>query len=147
MRQGKALAGGAGGQDDRRGRGRLAEAHGLDLRLHELHRVVDGGHRRVGATRGVDVDLDVAIRIHRLEAQQLRHDIVSRGIVDLDAEEDDALLEQLRVGVVHPLAVRVALAELGQDVAALRIEERHCLSPLPLFGPLAGGASVELLYT
>ena len=136
-----------GREDHRSGRGGLSEAHRLDLRLDELHRVVDGSHRRVRAAGRVDVDLDIAVRIHRLKAQQLGHDVVGRCIIDLDAEEDDALLEELRVGVVDPLAICMALAKLRKDVPALRIEERHCLSPLPLFGPLAAGASVELLYT
>src|SRR6185437_16621274 len=52
--------------------------------------------------------------------QQLGHDVVCRHIVDLDAEEDDPLLEQLRVRVVDPVARAGPLAELGNDVTALR---------------------------
>src|SRR5690606_28184479 len=60
----------------------------------------------------------------RLEHQQLGHDVVRRGVVDLHAEEDDALLEQLvvRVGLLDAEA-RV-FDERRQDVAGLRARRR-----------------------
>src|SRR5262249_1290630 len=97
----------------------LAHAHRLDVRLHELHRVVDGRQRGEGAAGAVDVDRDVTVGVHRLQAQQLRHDVVGGGVVDLDAEEDHALLEELRVRVVLPNALRGGLHEGGDDVRGL----------------------------
>ena len=48
--QGEPLAGGSRGEQDGRGGGRLAEAHGLDLGADVLHRVVDRRHRGERAT-------------------------------------------------------------------------------------------------
>jgi hypothetical protein len=55
-----------------------------------------------------------------LETDQLRHHVVCRGVVDLDAQEDDPLLEQLvvRVRLLDPVAG--ALDERRQDIARLR---------------------------
>jgi hypothetical protein len=44
VRQGKPFARGTGGEQDCSGRSGLAEADSLDLRLNELHRVVDRRH-------------------------------------------------------------------------------------------------------
>ena len=54
------------------------------------------------------------------EDEQLRHDVVRGGVIDLHAAEDDALLEQLvvRVGLLD--AVAGVLEEGGQHVPRLR---------------------------
>src|SRR5690606_7667748 len=65
-----------------------------------------------------DVHRDVALGILALQNQQLRHHVVGGGIVDLHAEEDDAVFEQLVVRVLALEAVRRALLELRQHVAA-----------------------------
>src|SRR6185437_13026632 len=83
-----------------------------------LHRVVDRGQRRERATWRVDVQRDVAVRVLGLEHDQLGDDVVRRGVVDLHPEEDDPVLEQLGVGVEPLHAVRRALLELREDVAA-----------------------------
>ena len=62
VRQGQPLALGAGRQDDGGSRRRLPQADGAHVGLDVAHRVVDRGQRRERATRGVDVDLDVAAR-------------------------------------------------------------------------------------
>src|SRR3954447_9636881 len=117
--QGVALARGAGReQHGRRGR-RLAEAVGLHVRTGELHRVVDRHQRGERATRRVDVHDDVAVRVDRLQVEQLRHHVVGRRVVDLHADEDDPLFEQLvvRVGLLDPVAG--PLHEGGQHVPGL----------------------------
>jgi hypothetical protein len=58
--------------------------------------------------------------LETLEHQQLRHDVVGGRVVDLDAEEDDALLEQLVVRVRFLHAVAGVLDEGRQDVAGGR---------------------------
>src|SRR5690606_15435504 len=63
---------------------------------------------------------DVAIRVLRLEHEQLSHHVVRRRVVDLHAEEDDAILEELVVRVLALVAVSRALLELRQDVSAVR---------------------------
>ena len=67
---------------------------------------------------------DVAVGVHRLEVQQLRHDVVGRRVVDLHAEEDDALLEQLRSTGRDPRAAAGALDERRQDRSGLRLRLR-----------------------
>ena len=114
------LPGRAGGEQDGGGAGGLAQADGLDLRADVRHGVVDRGHGGEGAARGVDVQRDVAVRVGGLEHQQLGHDVVGGGVVNLDAEEDDAVLEQLGVRVLALEAVGGALFELRQHVAAAR---------------------------
>ena len=111
------LARRAGREQHRGGRGGLAHADGLDVRPDELHRVVDRRQRGERATRRVDVDHDVAVGVGGLQHEQLGHHVVGRRVVDLHAEEDDALLEELvvRVGLLD--AVARALDERGQDVA------------------------------
>ena len=64
-----------------------------------LHGVVDrhaGRHRAAGA---VDVEVDVLVRVRGKE-QHLRRDLVGDVVVDLLAEEDDALAEQPVVDLV-----------------------------------------------
>lgn len=95
--QRRTLAGRTAGQQDRRRRRRLAEADGHDVAVHVLHRVVDGEHVGHAAAGRVDVHRDVAVGILALQDQQLRHHVVGDGLVDGRADEDDALLEQLRV--------------------------------------------------
>ena len=116
--QGEPLARRAGAEQHRRGRGRLADDERLDVGPDELHRVVDRRHRRERATRAVDVHEDVAVGVERLQHEQLGDDVVGRRVVDLHAEEDDAVLEELVVGVRALHAVGGALLELRQDVAA-----------------------------
>ena len=125
VRQGQALARRPGREQDRGGRGRLAHADGLDVGADEHHRVVDGHQRGEGATGRVDVDGDVAVRVGRLERDELGHHVVGRRVVDLHPEEDDALLEELVVGVGLLHAVARALHEGGQDVAAGGHLEAH----------------------
>src|SRR5439155_5628790 len=78
--------------------------------------VVDRRQRGERAAGGVDVDVDVAVGIHRLQAQQLRHHVVGGGVIDRRTEEDDPLLEQLRVGRELLEPVRRPLGEGGEDV-------------------------------
>src|SRR5690606_29912477 len=74
----------------------------------------------------VDVHDDVAIGVLRLEHEQLRHHVVGGGVVHLDAEEDDAVLEELRVRVLALEAVGRALLEGRQDVAGFgQVAERR----------------------
>src|SRR5580692_8988087 len=111
VRQGDPLALGARREQHRRRTGRLADAAGGDLRLDELHGVVDRHHRGHRPAWRVDVHGDLAVRVDGLKGEQLGHDIVGGRVVDLDAQEDDPLLEELvvRVHLLDP--VRGALDE------------------------------------
>src|SRR5690606_11267226 len=91
----------------------------------------------------------VAVGVLALEHEKLSHDVVGRGVVDLQAEKDDAVFEELRVRVLTLVAVGRALLEGGQDVPRLRhargltgeqcgVREFHCyLLPLPQLLPAA----------
>jgi hypothetical protein len=61
-----------------------------------------------------DVEDDVAVGVHRLEHQQLGHDVVGRGVVDLDARKMMRILEELRVRVLALVAVAVRSSKLGR---------------------------------
>ena len=117
VRQSETLTGLTGGGDHGGCRGGLTEHDRLDLRTDVLHRVVDRRHRRERAAGAVDVHDDVAVGVHALEHEQLGHDVIRRRVVDLHAEEDDAVFEQLRVRVLALEAVGRALLERREDVS------------------------------
>ena len=85
------------------------DAHRADVRLDELHRVVDRQPRVDAAAGRVDVERDVLFGILALEVQQLRDHEVRDLVVDRRAQEDDALVEQPRVDVELALPARRAL--------------------------------------
>ena len=116
MRQGQALALGAGGQQHRRRRRRLAEADRGDVVADELHRVVDREQRGDVATGAVDVDVDVLVGVLRLEVDQLGADQAGDLVVDRRLQEDDVLLQQPAVEVVGPLAAAGLLDDVGDEV-------------------------------
>src|SRR5699024_8876785 len=60
-----------------------------------------------------------------LQRDQLGHQVVGRDVVDLDADEDDPLLEELVVRIHLLDAVGRPLGEGRQDVAALRSRGGH----------------------
>src|SRR6185437_4098560 len=100
----KTLAPGASHQQERTHAAGLTDAHGADIRLDELHGVVDrqaGGDRPAGT---VDVEVDVLVRILRLQEQHLRHDQIGDLVIDLADQKDHPFLQQARVDVVGALA-------------------------------------------
>src|SRR5439155_26296195 len=103
-------------EQDRGGRRRLPHAQGRDVRLDVLHRVVDREKRRDRTARRVDVDRDVLRRVLGLEVDQLRHDQVRDGVVDLGPEENDPLLEQPRVDVERAFPTVRLLDDDGNHV-------------------------------
>ena len=108
VRQGEALALGAGGEQHRGRRRRLAEADRGDVVLDELHRVVDREQRRDVAAGAVDVDVDVLVGVLATRGGCNWAQIeVGDRVVDRRAQEDDVLLEQPRVEVVVPRSPRL----------------------------------------
>ena len=104
VRQGVALARGAGRQQDGGHRGGHADADRADRRAQVLHRVVDGEPGVDDAAGRVDVQADVLLRVLGLEEQELGDDEVGDVVLDRVAEEDDPLAQQARVDVVGALA-------------------------------------------
>ena len=74
MRQAEALAGCAGRQKQRAHAGGLPDAQRAHVRFDELHGVVDRESCGHDATRRVDVQVDVLVRIFGLQEQQLGDD-------------------------------------------------------------------------
>ncbi len=104
--QREALAGRSSRQQQRAHRHRDPVADRLHVGADELHRVVDRHAGVDRAARGVDVEVDVLVRIVRLQVDELRDDQVCRLLVDLPAKEDDAVVEQAGVDVERALAAR-----------------------------------------
>ena len=61
---------------------------------NELHRVVDAQACRHTTARGIDVDRDILTVVYRVKVEQLCLQCVGSVIVDLCAEEDDAVHHQ-----------------------------------------------------
>ena len=94
MRQGAAASFLAGAEQHAGHRGGKAGADGAHLRLDILHGVVDAEAGVDGASRRVEVDLDILLGVHALEEEQLGLDDVGGVVVDGGAEEDDAVHHQ-----------------------------------------------------
>ena len=111
--QGLAFSGGAGGQEHRSHRSRLADAVRHHGAIDELHRVVDGQPGRYASARRVDVQVDVGLGVFRLQEQQLGDHGVGHVVGDLRAEKDDAVLQQAAVDVHRPLFAAALLDDVG----------------------------------
>ena len=107
VRQGVALALGAGREQERRHRGRLADAHRLHVAGQVLHGVVDGEAGGDDAAGRIDVERDVGVALLALQEEQLRDHDVGHVIIDRLAEDDDAVFQQAAVDVVGALAARI----------------------------------------
>ena len=128
VRQRVALALGARGQQELAHRGGHAHRVGGDVARRQHHRVVD---RHAGADRSagrVDVEVDVLGRVLGGEQQNLRAQPVGDVVVDLRAQEDDALGEQAlidRVGEVQ--------THRRSNACQSRLTVGYLLSRVPLF--------------
>ena len=104
--QGVALPGGAGAEQELAHRGGEAHADGGDVGGRELHRVVDRHAGRDRAAGRVDVEPDVLLGVLPVEVEQLGGDLVGDRVVDLGAEEDDALPQEAVVDVLPGIGER-----------------------------------------
>ena len=57
-----------------------------------------------GTTRGVDVQLDILLRVFAAEKQHLRNDDVRDVVVDRSSQENDVVAKQTAIDVVGALA-------------------------------------------
>src|SRR6201995_223607 len=94
VRHGVPLTGGARGEQELPHAGGHAHRVGGHVVGHELHHVVDRQARVHRATRGVDVQRDVPRGVLSGQQQYLGGDPVRDVVVDLLAEEDDAVPQQ-----------------------------------------------------
>ena len=94
----------------------IVDTSGADV----LHDVVDRHAGVRQAAGGVDVEMDVLVRVLRFEVEDLGHDQVGDLVVDLLAEEHDALLEQQRVDVEGAVAA-AGLVDDGRDEGLVEV--------------------------
>src|SRR5690606_8496419 len=126
IRQAEALALGAASQQERAHAAGLTNAGGGHIGLDELHGVVErhaGSHR---ATRRVDLQMDVLVRVFRFQEQKLGADQVGHVVLDLTNQKNHALLEQARVDVIGTLATS-GLLDDHRHQAASGLDFRHVL--------------------
>ena len=77
----------AAGQQQSAHAGCLTYAHGAHVGAHELHGVVNGKTRTDRAAGGVDVNVDILVRIFRLQEKQLCLNNVGNSIVDWNPQK------------------------------------------------------------
>src|SRR5215472_16871357 len=104
VRQGKALLRSAPGQQHCGNRGRLPDAGCHHVRLHKLHCVIYRESRGDRATRRIDIQLNVFLRVFRLQEQHLRGRQVGDVIVDWRADKNDVLFQQPGIDIIRPFA-------------------------------------------
>src|SRR3990172_7024878 len=138
VRQSEAFPLRPGAQQHRRHRGGLPDCDGRNIRLDQLHRVVNRQAGRNHAPWGVDVQADVALRVLALQVKQLRHNQVRNLVVDRRTEEDNPLFQQQRENVERALRAWARFDHCGNDVVHKRANPRglvvhacsSCSSPL-----------------
>ena len=82
---------------------RLPDAVGVHVAREILHGVVNREAGGNAAARGIDVQMDVFLRVGHLEEQELRDDDIGNGVVHRGAKENDAVNEQAGIDVPRPL--------------------------------------------
>ncbi|VXA83560.1 conserved hypothetical protein [Aeromonas veronii] len=121
VRQAETLAlGAASKQEGTHGAG-LPHADGADIRLDELHGVVDGHTCSHRTTRRVDVNIDVLVRILGLEEQQLGNHQIGHVIFNLTGQEDHPLFQQTGVNIVGTFTLGSLFDHDGDQRIAGRI--------------------------
>ena len=103
--QRKTLALGAACQQECAHGSRHAHADGGNIALDILHGVVDGHAGTDGAAGAVDIQADVLVRVLPFQIQQLGHDQAGGGVVDVLAQNNDAVIQQTGKNIVRTLAM------------------------------------------
>ena len=127
VRQAVTLALGTSSQQEGAHAAGLADADGRDVRLDELHGVVDRHAGGDGTARRVDVQMDILVRVFRFKEQQLRNDEVGHVVLYRANQEDHTLLQQARVDVVSAFATG-GLLDNHRDQAACGLDVRALLN-------------------
>src|SRR5471032_1859080 len=127
VRQAVTLALGARGEQERAHAAGLTDAGRRHVWLDELHGVVDRHTRRHRTARGVDVKMDVLVRVFRFKEQQLRADQVGHVVLYRADQKDHSFLEQARVDVIGAFATS-RLLDNHRDQAASGLDIRVLLN-------------------
>src|SRR5919112_3250697 len=128
VRQRVPLALGAGREQKRPHRRRHPQGRRDDVRLDELHGVVDRESGRDAAARGVYVEVDVLLWVLALQVEKLGHDGVGHLVVNRGAKEDDAVFQEPRVDVHRALPARALLYYVGDHGLRIVVVHRLFLS-------------------
>ena len=115
VRQGVALALGAGGEQQRAHAGALADAVGRDVAGDPLHGVVNrqpGGHAAAGA---VDVEMNIGLGILMGQDDHLGDDQVGDRVVDRGAQDDDSILKEAGIDIHRPFFTTAAFDHDGDQ--------------------------------
>ena len=97
------LSFGSSCEDDRPHRGRHTDTDRDDIRLDELHRIIDRktcGHM---SSWRVDIESDIFLRICLLEVEELSDDSIRDGTIDRISEENNPIFEESRVDIIGSL--------------------------------------------
>ena len=82
-----------------------AHADGGNIALDILHGIVDGHAGADRAAGAVDIQADVLIRVLPFQIQQLCHNKAGGGIVDILAQNDDAIVQKTGENIIGTLAM------------------------------------------
>src|SRR5206468_7464418 len=104
IRKGEPLALGPRAKQNRSHARSHAKAIGRHIAREKLHGVVNRESSGYGATRRIDIYVDVLFRILHLQKEQLGNDKICNVIVHRRPDENDAILKQPRVDIIAALA-------------------------------------------
>jgi hypothetical protein len=109
----------SGGEQKRAHTRRLTDAERRHIGFNILHGIIDGKSRGHHATRRIDVEVNVLLRILRLQEEQLRDHQARDMVIDSLAQEDDAVFEKARKYVIGPFAPRSLFNDEGYKAHAV----------------------------
>ena len=145
--QSEPLALGAAGQQECAHRGSHAHADGGDIALDILDGIVDGHTRADGAAGAVDIQADVLIGVLPFQIQQLCHDKAGRGVVDILAQHNDAVVQQTGENIVGTLPVRRLLDNVRNKTHRVRLlNENYCICKIDRYGKRTWAVAVSVNF-
>ncbi len=134
-----ALPVGTGGQQDGSHGGGLADAVGRHVAGDELHGVVNRQTGGDAAARRVDVQMDIRLRVIRLQEQHLSDQAVGDFVVDLRTQKDDAVFQQPAVNVIDAFFATAFFNDVGNRGIASRLRQMKDRSTSYIERVTAGG--------
>src|ERR1700737_5053270 len=93
---------------------------GGNIAGHELHRIVNRETGGNGATRRINVKINITLRILHLQKQELGNNAVCYEIIDRSSDENDAIFEQSAINVIPSFLVAAPFDDCRRGVVAVR---------------------------
>ena len=78
-----------------------------------IHRIVNGHAVRNGATRAVDIEVNILLRVLPFQIEQLRHHKAGRSGIHIFAQHNNAVIEQAGKNIVAALTARSLFDYIG----------------------------------